>query len=210
MRRTTLSVAVLLFAAAVARAEILDRVLAVVAGQIITLSDVNAALRLGLVPPDVSTDPVDAALQRLIDRRLMLTEVERYAPPEPSEAEVDAAVANLRAMFKDALAFEIALNRTAMSNDELRRFMRDSLRIESYLQQRITGAVQPTDDDLEKYYRAHQDEFSVNGVLRPFDQVRDEVRARVEQERREAFAREWVAGLRRRASIAILYLPARR
>ena len=65
------------------RAEIIDRMLAVVDGQIVTLSDVRAALRFGLVPADVTTDPIAAALQRLIDRRLMLHEVERYAPPEP-------------------------------------------------------------------------------------------------------------------------------
>jgi hypothetical protein len=210
MRTGTISLAVLVFAVTIVGADVIDRVLAVVAGQIITLSDVNAALRLGLVPPDVSTDPVEAALQRLIDRRLMLIEVERYAPPEPSDVEINDAVANLRAKFKDALAFEIELNRTAMSNDELRRFMRDSIRIETYLQQRISGAVQPTEDDLDKYYRAHANEFSVKGVLRPFAEVREDVRARVDQERREAFIREWVAGLRRRASIAILYLPARR
>ena len=81
-----MSIAILLLATTLVTADVIDRVLAVVGGQIITLSDVNAALRFGLVPADVSTDPVDAALQRLIDRRLMLAEVERYAPPEPSPA----------------------------------------------------------------------------------------------------------------------------
>ena len=132
----------------VARAEIIDRVLAVVAGQIITLSDVNSALRLGLVPSEVSTDPVDAALQRLIDRRLMLGEVERYAPPDPEPAAVEAAVAGLRGKFKDALAFESILNQTAMSNDELRRFVRDSLRIEAYLAERFAAIAQISEDDL--------------------------------------------------------------
>jgi len=171
---------------------------------------VNAALRLGLVPPDVSTDPIEAALQRLIDRRLTLIEVERYSPPEPSAAEVDAAVAAIRAKFKDALAFEIVLNQTAMSNDELRRFVRDSFRVDTYLQQRLAGAAQPTDDDLEKYYRDHQGDFSANGVVRPFAEAREQVRARFDQERRATFVQEWVAGLRRRASIVVLYLPARR
>src|SRR5687768_17366957 len=75
-----------------ARAEIIDRVLAVVDGQIVTLSDARAALRFGLVPADVSADPIGAAMQRLIDRRLTLAEVERYAPPEPPQAAVDAGV----------------------------------------------------------------------------------------------------------------------
>jgi hypothetical protein len=204
-----MSIAILLLATTLVTADVIDRVLAVVGGQIITLSDVNAALRFGLVPADVSTDPVDAVLQRLIDRRLMLAEVERYAPPEPSPAAIDAAIAALRATFKDALAFEIALNQTAMSNEELRRFVRDSIRIDTYLQQRIAGTVQPTDDDLLKYYRARQQDFTVNGVVRPFEEVREEIRSRVQQDRREAVVREWLTGLRRRASISVLYLPDR-
>jgi hypothetical protein len=204
-----MTIAILLLATTIVGADVIDRVLAVVGGQIITLSDVNAALRFGLVPADVSTDPVDAALQRLIDRRLMLAEVERYVPPEPPPAAIDAAIAALRAKFKDALAFEIALNQTAMSNEELRRFVRDSIRIDTYLQQRIAATVQPTDDDLVKYYRAQLPDYTVNGVVRPFDQVREEVRSRVQQDRREAVVRDWLAGLRRRASISVLYLPDR-
>jgi hypothetical protein len=65
------------------RAEVIDRVLAVVDTQIITLSDVRAAVRFALVPQDVAVDPIAAVMQRLIDRRLMLAEVDRYAPPEP-------------------------------------------------------------------------------------------------------------------------------
>ena len=131
------------------RAEIIDRVLAVVDTQIITLSDVRAALRFGLVPPTSATDPIAAVLQRLIDRRLMLAEVDRYAPPEPTPAAVDARVAAIERRFKDALAFEIALNQSALSREELRRHLRDSLRIDTYLQQRFASAIQGPGDDVE-------------------------------------------------------------
>jgi hypothetical protein len=62
-------------------AETIDRVLAVVAGQIITLSDVNAARALGLQSPGDAGDPVRVVLSKLVDRELVLAEVERYAPP---------------------------------------------------------------------------------------------------------------------------------
>jgi hypothetical protein len=68
-----------------ASAEIIDRILAVVDREIITLSDVNGAIRLGLVDVPLGTiDATQAALDRRIERRLTLTEVERYAPPEPA------------------------------------------------------------------------------------------------------------------------------
>jgi hypothetical protein len=200
---------VVVLAAPAARAEIVDRILAVVSGQIITLSDVNAALRFGLVPAEVTTDPVSAALQRLIDRRLLLEEAERYAPAEPAPAAVAAAVAAVEATFEDALAFERALGQTAMSRDKLERFLRDSLRFDAYLEQRLAATAPPPEDELVRYYREHPDQFTTGGALRPFGDVRDQVLARATEARREAFVRDWVAGLRRRASVVVLYLPGR-
>jgi len=113
--RLVVGLTILVSASWPVRAEIIDRVLAVVDTQIITLSDVRAALRFGLVPEDLTTDPTGAVLQRLIDRRLMLIEVDRYAPPEPSEAAVNASLAAVERRFKDALGLEIALNQSSLS-----------------------------------------------------------------------------------------------
>ena len=191
-----------------AGAEIIDRILAIVDTQIITLSDARAALRFGLVPADVSTDPIGAALQRLIDRRLMLAEVDRYAPPDPPEPAVDARLAAVERPFPDALAFEIALNQSALTREDLRRHLRDGLRIEAYLQQRFSSAVQVSDDDLARYHREHAADFTRDGQLRPLDEVREIVRTRSVEAQRAALVRQWVEGLRRRGAVQLLYLPA--
>ena len=65
--------------------QLLDRVLARVDTNPITLTDVQAALALGIVQVD-SGDPVAEGTQRMIDRQLELTEVQRFPPPEPSPA----------------------------------------------------------------------------------------------------------------------------
>ena len=189
------------------RGDIIDRILAIVDTHIITLSDVRAAQTFRLVPPDVSTDPTGAALQRLIDRRLMLAEVERYAPPEPTEAAITARMAEIERRFTDALGLEIALGRSAMTREELRRQIRDTLRIEAYLQQRFATTVQVSDEDVVRYYREHGTEFMRDGQLRPFDDVRETVRVRALEAHRETFLRQWVEGLRRRGAVQLLYLP---
>ncbi len=188
------------------RAEVIDRVLAVVDTQIITLSDARAALRFALVPPDVAVDPIAAVMERLIDRRLMLAEVDRYAPPEPTPAAVDAAMAAIERRYKDALEMEIALNQSAMTREDLRRYVRDTLRLEAYFQQRFSTVVQPSEDDIPRYYREHAAEFTVAGTLQPLDAVRDAVRTAVIREQRDVFVRQWVQGLRRRGSVQVLYL----
>ena len=192
--------------AATVRAEVIDRVLAVVDTQIITLSDVRAAVRFALVPQDVAVDPIAAVMQRLIDRRLMLAEVDRYAPPEPTPAAVDAAMATIERRYKDALEMEIALNQSAMSREDLRRYVRDTLRLDAYFQQRFSTVVQPSEDEILRYYRERAAEFTVAGKLQPLDQAREAVRTAVIREQREIFVRQWVEGLRRRGSVQVLYL----
>jgi hypothetical protein len=119
-------------------AEVIDRVLAVVSGSLITLSDVNGASELGLVKIGSSADPVRDVLSQLIDRELELAEVDRYAPPEPSAAEVDREVQTVRSRFPSAEAFEAVLARSGIDLAHLRESMRANLRIRAYLDQRFS------------------------------------------------------------------------
>ncbi len=188
--------------------EIIDRVLAVAAGNLIMLSDVRAALEFGLVSPGSAPDPVREVLSRLVDRALVLAEVDRYAPPEPSAVAVDHAVQAVRLRFSTPEAFAAALARVGMGDKYLRETLRGDLRIRAYLDQRFT-VVAPTDDDLGRYYRDHPEAFTRNGRLIPFDEARQDVAQAVVADRRRALVDEWMAGLHRRAEIADLYVPAR-
>jgi hypothetical protein len=185
----------------IARAEVIDRILAVVDSAIITQSDAAAAIRLGLVASPA--DPLAAVVDRLIERRLMLREVDRYAPPDPAEAEVDRTVAEIRARAGTPAQFDAILLQTGFGVDQLRRHVRDDLRIESYLQQRF-GAVQPTEEEILQYYREHAAQFTQGAVVRPFDEAHDVVKAALVAERRAATIREWLADLRRRADVSIV------
>ena len=121
-----------------AAAETIDRVLAVVAGQVITLTDVTAARELGLQSAS-SADPVREILSKLIDRELMLAEVDRYGPPEPARDAVDRELAGVRARFANASAFEGALARSGIDEQHLRETIRQDLRIRAYLEQRFAA-----------------------------------------------------------------------
>jgi len=133
--------ALLLLVAAFAAAETIDRVLAVVAGQLIMLSDVNAVRGLGIVtvPPD-SPDPTADVLAKLLDRELMLAEVDRYAPPEPDPATIDRDVAAVRARFPSAKAFDDVLARSGFDATHVRELVRQNLRLNAYLEQRFAVA----------------------------------------------------------------------
>ena len=123
----------------VVRAEVIDRVLAVVNGSVITLSDVTAAQELGLVSVGTTGDPTRAALSSLIDRALELSEVDRYGPPEPATAAIDREVQAVRARFADGAAWDAALMRAGLDERRLREELRDDLRIRAYLDQRFAA-----------------------------------------------------------------------
>lgn len=131
----------------VVAAETIDRVLAVVAGQLILLSDVNAVRDLGIVNVRVdSPDPTGEVLDRLIDRELMLEEVDRYAPPEPDQAAIDRDVNIVRGRFPSEKAFNDALTRSGYDLPHLREIVRQNLRLRAYLDQRFTT----TDSDQQR------------------------------------------------------------
>jgi peptidyl-prolyl cis-trans isomerase SurA len=190
-----------------ARAEVIDRILAVVNRELITLSDVAAAIRLGLVPAaDVGSDSTRAALDALIDRQLELGEANRYQPPEPPDSQIQTRLAVVRFRFTTPAAFDQALANSGISEEQLRLRLRDDLRIEAYLNQRFGAPRPPSDQELVDYYRAHTADFSTPAGVRPFAEVRDEIRARVSAVQRTTLVSEWLESLKRRTEIADLYV----
>jgi hypothetical protein len=143
-RKVTIVVLALVACASAAHAEVLDRLMAVVGGRTITLSDVNGALLFHQVePPAATPDKAGYTVERLIDRVLMLAEVERFQPPEPDPIEITVRVDAQERGAGSAAAFDKLLAVTGMTRDQLRRNIRDDLRIATYLNQRFGATDTP-------------------------------------------------------------------
>jgi hypothetical protein len=128
----------------IAHAEVIDRIMAVVSGQPITLSDVTAARQFGLVQPPAGTpDPGAYIVDRLIDRTLIIAEVNRFQPPEPDPVEMTIRMDELERRLGSAAALDKALAVVGMTRDQLRRYFRDDLRITTYLNQRFGATAVP-------------------------------------------------------------------
>jgi hypothetical protein len=180
-------------------AEVIDRVLAVVDQQVILLSDVRAAIDLGLVT--ASAEP--AVLEALVNRALVLAEVARYAPPEPNAADIDERLAAIEARLGTD-AFGAALRRSGLDRQRLRALLRQDALVESYLTQRFAVTAMPTDEQVEAYYRERPGEFGgAAGTEGPSAAVLAVVRERLTAERRVRLVDEWIADLRRRAQITV-------
>lgn len=183
---------------AVAGQALLDRVLARVETDVITLTDLRVVVGLGLVEGSSGDDETDA-LERVIDRQLVLLEVARFPPPEPTDAAVADEVAVMRARAGPALG--TLLSATGRDDDELAVLARQTLRARAYVAQRFGTAAQVRDEEVRRYYDEHVDEFVRGGARIPFDEVQDEARARAAAERLGVTIADWVADLRQRAEI---------
>ncbi len=181
--------------------DLIDRVLAVVEGQVIMLSDVRAFLDLRLIEPPDATDPTQAVLTVLIERQLMLEEVARYMVAEPPPVEVDARLAELVARVGGPEAFEALLAIVGFAVDDLRHVLRDDLRIERYLAGRFPSARPPTEDEVAAYFREHAVEFRSGGVPQSFDAARDAARRRLSEVLRQELIDDWIARLTARGDV---------
>ncbi|MGH9240964.1 MAG: hypothetical protein ACRD3G_23225 [Vicinamibacterales bacterium] len=110
--------------------QVLDRVVARVGSAAITQTDVEAAVAFGIVDPKAG-DPV----KLMIDRRLMLAEVNRLPPPEPDMRAIQALMVNMKtAAGPDVNA---VMKRTGVDDKRLSELARETLRIQSYVLKRF-------------------------------------------------------------------------
>jgi hypothetical protein len=182
-----------------AGSQLIDRVVARVDGTAITLTDVQAAVGLGLVQPKSGEDPETAAREELIERELLSAEIARFPPPEPSNADIEKEVARLEANAGRRL--ETLMQATGVDAQRIREMARDSLRIQAYLNQRFGTAAIAGDDETRQYYETHQAEFMRNGAVLPLSEVEADARQRASAERRRTQVAQWLRDLRARADV---------
>jgi len=180
--------------------QLLDRIVARVGGSPITLTDVKAAVALGIasVPPGANEE---AAIELLIERQLILAEVERFVPPEPLPADIAREAAAMTARAGGRLA--AVMEQTGLDEARIREMARDSLRMQAYLNQRFGTAAQLTEEDVLQYYRIHPDEFTREGRLIPFGEAEPMARQRAAADRRAFTIAQWLRDLRSRAEIVV-------
>lgn len=188
----------LVVALVLAQPVLLDRTLALVGGQPIILSDLRAAIGLGLVEdPDA---PIAEITSQLVDRALILREVQRYAPPAPESSAIAEKLEEIRRRVGGSL--EPALAAYGLTEARLRAWVRDDLRAQAYLEQRFASASLPSDAEVAAAYTRQRAEFDRAGLT--FEQAAPRVREQLVQERRRELVVDWLSDLRRRTDVVIV------
>jgi hypothetical protein len=180
--------------------QLLDRVLARIGSNAITLSDVRAAVGFGLVEAKTPDDP--AALNQVIDRQLTLTEVARFPPAEPAAAAIDQQVETMKK--RAGAALPELMRSTGLDDMRVRDLARDALRIQAYVMQRFGTLTIVGEDDARRYYDEHKEQFTRNGMPIAFEDAEADARRLASAARLQESIAQWVRDLRMRAEVVIV------
>ena len=151
-------------------AEIVDRIVAMVNNDIITLSELNTALKPyedKIEEAGYSKDKKEKLLfkirqdmlGRLIDEKLTDQEVGRLGI-KVSDQEVDAAIERIKSsqlMTQEDL--EKALEKDGLSLDAYREKIRREIMRPKLINYSVKSKIIITDEDVKAYYDAHQDQY---------------------------------------------------
>ena len=126
-------------AAAVARqVELIDRILAIVDGQVILHSDVTAFIALQLVDIPAGPEQTSHVLTYLIERRLILDQADRLVA-EPAPELVDQRLEAVRQRFGSDADLTAMLDRLGLSVPDLRQLLADDVRARAYRDNRFAA-----------------------------------------------------------------------
>jgi hypothetical protein len=201
--------AVFLLATGAAAADpVIDRVVAQVDGQIITLSDLRFEAHVALVERGgaaLANAPLDepalaSALELAIAQRAAGAEADRLGSFQLEPADVDARVQRFEARFANKAAVDLFLSTWGADESQLREVLGRALRAERALDARVRLRAQVSETDVRRAWEAA-------GSPGTFEASRAAIREDLMRSRYEAAAREELAKLRALAQVRIIAQP---
>ncbi|MBI4463514.1 MAG: hypothetical protein HY647_02310 [Acidobacteria bacterium] len=198
-----------------ARAEIVDRVLAVVGSRVFTWGALYAeasydAFLHGQPPPPQSLAEMDGKvnlqqiLSRMVDQALLEQERELYSFQPPKNGETQQRLEEIRRRFPNPEAYRQALERYGLTEAQLSERLQQENNLVAFIQFQLRSRVQVDPSQVESYYTdvlvpelRRQGQTSVPELER----VRDSIEQLLAQREIDRLLEQWLLQLRSRAKI---------
>lgn len=185
--------------------DVVDRVIAVVNEEVITLTDIKIYSIIAEFTSDqtaINQNDQSYYLEQMIDQKLVLQLIKEGG--EITEAEVMG--------FKDKIdlsdrrdEFYEGLSDLGLSYDDIRSYVAEILQFEWIVNQRFNRAASVSIREIEQYYREiyipHQQ--AEGSDPEPMVDILDEIETAIKKEKSEKQVKEWIANLKKEAEIEI-------
>lgn len=185
--------------------ETVDRILALVNGQLITLTDVRVAQTFGLYEREQESsadDTIEQVLQKLIDQKLAIQVT-------GSDASVNQTEMNV---FLDSVSEEMGndkfreeLEHFGMERNDLGPYAFERILFNRILSSRFDRAVLVTLDEIQDYYETRYvpDQEAQGLEVKSMLDIFDEIETVLRKEKSEEHVEEWLRNLREKADIQV-------
>jgi|SRR5262245_8839928 len=179
----------------IATAEVIDRVVAVVEGHVITLSDLRQEREIRAQLDEKPIDDDATLAKQLVDNYLIERQIADYPNLDVTDAEVNS----------DLEKFNSSASR---ASDALRDAVRQRIRIQKFFDVRFRQMIRPSDDELRKYYdEVFLPEARARGMqsIPPLTdpEMANGIRENVIQESLNHEVEEWLKAIRRRSNVEV-------
>jgi hypothetical protein len=196
----------------ISRAEVIDRVVAVVGQQAITASEVELQLRLEALfnrePLEITDEKRRRALQRLIAVRVIQSEAIMAGFLSTSEQDVQLRLQQSRRQgYANGLAFEQALKNYGLREQDAADFWRQVIGYERFKDFRFKTGLEISPEAVTAYYEKNVvAEFNKEGqgAAPPLVEIYNQVEQAVIEERANEMLDEWLKETRPQTRIVIL------
>ncbi|QAT17137.1 hypothetical protein BU251_05035 [Candidatus Velamenicoccus archaeovorus] len=149
-----------------ARAERIDRIVAIVNGDVITQDELDMFTKMSLLDGEAEPAMKDETqrfryfLDRLIEDRLILQEAKKMQL-KADEKIIEDRIKDIRFRAGSEMAFQQALASQGISLTELREKLKNQLLIYMAVQKEIKNKTQVSPREVTEYYEQHKDRFMV-------------------------------------------------
>ncbi|MBL8227045.1 MAG: hypothetical protein JNL98_01150 [Bryobacterales bacterium] len=190
------------------RAEIIDRIAVTVGTRVITESMIISEIRLAAFQdgrePDLSSSSRRQAAERLVDRMLLIQEMDDARYPEPAMADILDEIAEFRKQrFNSDDAFRNELAARGIDESDLRQFFQLQFRSLQFIEVRFRTGVQITSDEIAAYFdqQIRPKFVKENRAVPPLEDASEEIEQILVAQRVDAATEDWLKQTRTLARI---------
>jgi len=193
-------------AAAAAEPQLRDRVVAVVDGDPILQTDIDRAIAFGGVAAQAGEGERELrrrVLDTIIEERLRIHEVQRYGFEQVPVEMITKQVEQIRGRFASEDAFRHRLGELGMQLDGLEQLVAQQLQVMVYVDELLGARVFVGLEEIESYYRKTlvPELQAKKQQVPPLEDVREQIRDVLRQQRLNEELQRWTAELRSRADV---------